>query len=106
MFLYSFSVMALEPKVWGPHYWFFIQTIALQYPTMPNEVTKKKYYDFIQNLPLFIPHREIGNKFSEYLDNYPVTFQAKLIAWHQKHILVQLHTQDAVNRASERKSKK
>ena len=73
MFLYSFSVMALEPKVWGPHYWFFIQTIALQYPTMPNEVTKKKYYDFIQNLPLFIPHREIGNKFSEYLDNYPVT---------------------------------
>ena len=65
--------MALEPSIWGPHYWFFLHTISLQYPTMPNDVTKKKYYDFIQNLPLFIPHREIGNRFAEYLDKYPVT---------------------------------
>ena len=65
--------MALDPSVWGPHYWFVLHTISLDYPTMPNEATKKKYYDFIQNLPLFIPHKEIGNKFSEYLDKYPVT---------------------------------
>ena len=65
--------MALEPSVWGPHYWFFLHTISYQYPTMPNDVTKKKYYDFIQNLPLFIPHRDIGNRFAEYLDKYPVT---------------------------------
>lgn len=65
--------MALNPNVWGPHYWFVLHTISLQYPTMPNETTKKKYYDFIQNLPLFIPNTEIGNRFSEYLDKYPVT---------------------------------
>ena len=65
--------MALNPEVWGPHYWFMIQTIALKYPTMPNETTKKKYYDFIQNLPLFIPNPDIGNNFAEYLDKYPVT---------------------------------
>ena len=39
----------------------------------PNDVTKKKYYDFIQNLPLFLPVEEIGNTFSQYLDKYPVT---------------------------------
>jgi hypothetical protein len=65
--------MALNPKIWGPHYWFVLHTITLQYPTMPNETTKKKYYDFIQNLPLFIPNPEIGNQFAEYLDKYPVT---------------------------------
>ena len=65
--------MALDPKVWGPHYWFVLHTIALTYPVTPNEVTKKKYYDFIQNLPLFLPIEEVGNSFSNYLDRYPVT---------------------------------
>ena len=62
-----------DPKVWGPHYWFVLQTIALTYPTHPNDVSKKKYYDFIQNLPLMIPVDEIGNTFSQFLDRYPVT---------------------------------
>jgi hypothetical protein len=65
--------MALDPKVWGPFYWFVLHTIALTYPLNPNEVTKKKYYDFIQNLPLFLPIPEIGNTFSKILDDYPVT---------------------------------
>ena len=65
--------MALDPKVWGPHYWFFLHTIALTYPILPNEVMRKKYYDFIQNLPLFLPIPEIGNEFSKMIDRYPVT---------------------------------
>jgi hypothetical protein len=65
--------MALDPKIWGPQYWFVLHTIALNYPLYPNEVTKKKYYDFIQNLPLFIPITNMGNSFSKILDNYPVT---------------------------------
>ena len=65
--------MALDPKIWGPHYWFVLHTIAITYPLTPNEVTRKKYYDFIQNLPIFLPVDEIGNTFSGYLDKYPVT---------------------------------
>ena len=44
-----------DPTIWGPHYWFFLHTISHTYPLYPNEVTKKKYYDLIQNMPLFIP---------------------------------------------------
>tara|TARA_B100000902_G_scaffold395134_1_gene453031 strand:+ start:5820 stop:6284 length:465 start_codon:yes stop_codon:yes gene_type:complete len=62
-----------NPEIWGPHYWFFLYTLALSYPLSPNDVSKKKYYDFIQNLPLFIPVPDIGNTFSRYLDRYPVT---------------------------------
>jgi hypothetical protein len=65
--------MLFEPEIWGPHYWFFLHTIAESYPTSPNEVTKRKYYDLIQNMPIFIPIQEIGNKMSELLDKYPVS---------------------------------
>ena len=30
--------MSLNPKVWGPHYWFVLHTISLTYPLKPNEV--------------------------------------------------------------------
>jgi hypothetical protein len=64
--------MNLNPDVWGPHYWFFLHTISLNYPKYPNAVTKKKYYDFISNLPLFIPVESMATKFSKLLDKYPV----------------------------------
>jgi len=63
----------LDPTIWGPHFWFFLHTIAMSYPHNPNEVTKKKYYEFIQNLPLFMPIESIGNDFVKILDQYPVT---------------------------------
>lgn len=62
----------LDPKIWGPHYWFFLHTLAMCYPNYPNEVTKKKYYDFIQNLPMFIPIEKIATYFAKLLDEYPV----------------------------------
>ncbi len=62
-----------NPEIWGPHYWFFLYTIALSYPLNPNDVSKRKYYDFIQNLPLFMPVPDIGNTFSQFLDRYPIT---------------------------------
>lgn len=65
--------MEYNPEIWGPHFWFFINTLAMTYPNKPHETTKKKYYDFIQNLPIFIPNPEIGNEFSKYLDKFPVT---------------------------------
>lgn len=66
-------MVVLDPDVWGPHFWFFLHTIAISYPERPNDVTKKKYYEFIMNLPLFIPVESIGNDFSKLLDKYPVS---------------------------------
>ena len=65
--------MNFDPDVWGPHYWFFLHTVAESYPIHPNEVTKRKYYDLIHNMPLFIPVEEMGDKFSKLLDRYPVS---------------------------------
>lgn len=65
--------MILDPIIWGPHYWFVLHTIALTYPLYPNETSKKKYYDFVENIPLFIPIENISNQFTKLLDEFPVT---------------------------------
>jgi hypothetical protein len=67
------STVYLDPKIWGPHYWFFLHTVAITYPHHPNAVTKKKYYEFIQNLPLFIPVEAISKEFEKFIDLYPIT---------------------------------
>lgn len=67
------STVYLDPKIWGPHYWFFLHTLAMTYPHHPNAVTKKKYYEFIQNLPLFIPVEQISKELESLIDKYPIT---------------------------------
>jgi CTP synthase (UTP-ammonia lyase) len=67
------DTFTLDSTVWGPHYWFFIHTIALTYPVHPNTITKKKYYELIHNLPVFIPNQNISNFITTLLDKYPVT---------------------------------
>lgn len=65
--------MAYNPEVWGPHFWFFLQSMAVHYPTTPNDLLKKKYYNLFENLPLFVPHEKIGNDLIELFDKYPVS---------------------------------
>ena len=73
MFLYPLMIMRLNHNVWLPHLKFTLQTIAITYPKYPNDVTKKKYYDFIQNLPLLFPLNPMGDNFMKLLDEFPVT---------------------------------
>ena len=65
--------MGLNPNVWLPKLKFTLQTMAVTYPDHPNDVSTKKYYDFIQNLPVFIPMSPFGKDFIDMLDKYPVT---------------------------------
>ena len=64
--------MELNPGVWGKWYWGFLHTISITYPNHPNAITKKKYYELINNFPLFIPCEKISNEFSKLISNYPV----------------------------------
>ena len=65
--------MELDPSVWGPHYWFVLNTIVLHYPKSPNKSIKKKYYNLIQNVPLFLPNMNIKKKFNDLLNEFPVS---------------------------------
>ena len=65
--------MLLSPEIWIPHLQFLLQTISIMYPINPNDVSKKKYYDMINNLPVFFPDKPMGNYFTKLLDQYPLT---------------------------------
>ena len=45
--------MNLDPKVWGPHYWFVFYSIALCYPNNPNNIAKKKILQFCSKFTSF-----------------------------------------------------
>jgi hypothetical protein len=62
-----------DPSIWGPHFWFFLDTIAMSYPKHPNSITKKIYFDLIQNFHLFIPVKEHSENFNKLLSIYPIS---------------------------------
>lgn len=61
-----------NPKIWGPHYWFFLHTIVLIYPEYPNSITKKAYYNFFRELPRFLPVNTIASFYDKLLLKYPI----------------------------------
>lgn len=69
----SINTFELDSTIWGPVYWSFLHHVAWSYPNTPNNITKRKYYDLIQNMPLFIPDTKIGDRFSKIIDSHPVT---------------------------------
>ena len=62
----------LDPQVWYPYLKFTLQTIGMTYPNKPNDVTKKKYFTLIQNLPFYFPIHPMGKNFGKLLNQYPV----------------------------------
>lgn len=64
---------SFNPNVWGPHYWFFLHTIALTYPTHPNTIVKKRYYEFLTNLDIFLPDGKFAHFYKSLLRKYPLT---------------------------------
>ena len=64
--------MKLRYEVWLPHLKFTLQTMSLNYQLNPNEVTIRKYYSFIQNLPVFFPDDPMGNFLEKLLDDFLV----------------------------------
>ena len=63
----------MNPEVWGPRFWFMLQTMSMAYPESANTVTQKKYYEFIHNIPLFLPNPKFSKHFSSLLNNFPVS---------------------------------
>ena len=79
------SEESFDPAIWGPHFWFFLHSVARAYPASPSETMRKKYYTFYQDLPIFLPVQSIGNSFAKLMDKYPVSpylsCRVELIKW-------------------------
>lgn len=62
-----------NPDVWNDNLRFMMMSIALGYPEEPNAITRRKYYEFFNNLPIFIPDSRLSNGFVDFLNNLPIS---------------------------------
>jgi hypothetical protein len=63
----------MDPNLWGPHYWFFLHTVAFHYPTHPTSIQKKMYHRLIHHFYEFIPNKSIATLYEKILQKNPVT---------------------------------
>ena len=75
----------MNPKVWGPHAWFFLHSVTLSYPNNPTETDKKQMYDFFMSLSNILPCLDCMKHFKDHLNKYPITpfldSKDSLVSW-------------------------
>ena len=80
----------MDSEIWGPHYWFFLHSVAFNYPRNPTAIERKIHYRLIHHFSEFIPDIDSSNRFRKLLELYPVTpyldTKDDLIVWmHNIH---------------------
>jgi hypothetical protein len=65
--------MNLNPKVWGPHAWFFIDSIVLSLPNKLSYEQKNIYKNFFTSLQDILPCEGCREHYKQNLIKYPLT---------------------------------
>jgi len=84
----------LNPNLWGPHAWFFIDNVAFSYPKNPTKFHKELFKNFFITIGDIIPCHSCRIHFKQNLKKIPLTnnilsSRNKFIEWvFQFHNLV------------------
>ena len=62
----------LDPKIWGPYGWLFIQSSILTYPNNPSENEKLAYKQFIESLKIILPCLKCRDHITQYINDNPL----------------------------------
>lgn len=75
----------MNPNVWGPHAWFFIETVVLSIPEDTKDTSD--YVRFLQSLKPILPCVGCQVKYGEYITTHPIpTERDAIIKWvHDLH---------------------
>ena len=63
----------LDPKIWGPKAWFFLESICITYPEFPTNEEKDKYKSFFYSLINILPCKLCNNHYLEFINKNPLT---------------------------------
>jgi len=76
----------LNPKIWGPHAWFFIESVVIALPdTIPIEIQNELKHFFI-SISFLLPCETCRNHFAEYIKNTDImnidfSTKKKVLTW-------------------------
>jgi hypothetical protein len=65
--------MNLNPKIWGPHTWFFLDSVVLSLPNKLNDEQKIIYKNFFSSLQYILPCEACREHYKKNLIKYPLT---------------------------------
>ena len=65
-------LLNLNTRIWGPYFWFTIETIAFSFPNNPSPKTKKKYKNFIYSFKYILPCIICRKHFKKYIKLNPL----------------------------------
>ncbi|MHB1954614.1 MAG: ERV1/ALR-related protein [Sulfobacillus sp.] len=76
----------MNPSIWGPHAWFFLDAIAFGYPMSPNRRQKEDYREFFELLSDVLPCQMCRRNYRRHLHDFPLSSQAlrdrpALVTW-------------------------
>ena len=79
----------LESTIWGPHAWFFIDSVCLSYPKVVSDTIKEKYKNFFYSFDTILPCLKCREHYKEYIETYPLndsilSSKDNLIKWALK----------------------
>ena len=63
----------LEPKIWGPYAWFFLESCIIGYPDKPTEDEKDKFRQLFYLLKDIIPCIKCRINYENHITKYPLT---------------------------------
>ena len=63
----------LNPSVWGPHGWFFLDSVALSYPDYPTNKEKENIKIFFTSIKNILPCRSCRVHYEHNLMKFPLT---------------------------------
>ena len=63
----------MDPKIWGPSFWYVIHTISFNYPVTPSYAQKRIHHDFYVNLKELIPCENCRKHYQQHLNTHPIT---------------------------------
>ena len=62
----------LNPLIWGPHGWFFLESIIISYPNNPTKEQQENYKNFFIFLKDVLPCEKCRINYSRHLKNNPL----------------------------------
>ena len=94
--------MNLNPNVWGPHAWFFLDSIVLSLPNNLSYEQKNIYKNFFTSLQDVLPCEGCREHYKQNLIKYPLT--DKILSKKENIIKWILNVHNNVRKNDERKT--
>lgn len=62
----------MDPKIWGPHAWFFLHTVTFSYSDNPTQTDRYEMKSFFNNFSNIIPCIVCKSHFKQNMEKYPI----------------------------------